>query len=49
MGNLKPNQIVGIILLVAMVLLFIPVPLVDEKSAASVAILICAIYLLIKK
>ena len=49
MGKLNNNQIMGIVLLVALALLYVPVPFIDERSIATVALLVCGILLLVKK
>ena len=49
MGKLTNNQIMGIVLLVALALLYVPIPFIDERSLASIALLVCGIILLIKK
>jgi hypothetical protein len=43
------SQTIGIILLVALALLYIDIPYADEKSVAALAVLCCAVYLLIKR
>jgi len=48
MGKLSTKQILGILLLVALALLYVPVPFISGRSVASVAILVVAIYLLVK-
>lgn len=48
MPKKSPNQVIGIILLIALALLYIPLPFIDEKSIAALLLLGCAIYLLIK-
>jgi len=48
MPKKSANQIIGIILLLALVLLYVPLPFIDEKSLAALALLGCGIYLLIK-
>ncbi|MAG18255.1 MAG: hypothetical protein CL944_02155 [Candidatus Diapherotrites archaeon] len=47
-GKLSSKQLVGVLLLVALVLLFVGVPFVDGKSISALIILGSAIYLLIK-
>jgi hypothetical protein len=49
MPKQSPTHTIGIILLVAVALLFINIPYVDEKSIAALAVLCCAVYLLIKR
>lgn len=49
MGKLTTDQIMGIVLLIALVLLYVPVPLIDNKSIAAVALLACGIYMLVRK
>jgi hypothetical protein len=43
------NQIVGVILLVALVLLFVPLPLIDGRSIAAICLLGCAVYMFVRK
>jgi hypothetical protein len=48
MPKRSSNQTIGIILLIALVLLYVPIPFIDEKSISALALLCCGIYLLIK-
>ena len=43
------NKIIGILLLIAAALLYIPIPLVDEKTIAAIGIIIIGIISLIRK
>lgn len=46
---MRKNQIIGIILLVALALMYVNIQFISGKYISSIAILACAIYLLIKK
>jgi len=48
MPKKSPNQIIGIILLVALILLYVPVPFIDARSIAAISLLCCGLYLIIK-
>lgn len=48
MPKKSPSQMIAIILLIALVLLYIPLPFIDGKSITALLLLGCAIYLLIK-
>ena len=43
------NQTIGIILLIALAFLYVQIPFIDEKSIAALAVLFCAVYLLVNK
>ncbi len=45
----KYNKIIGALLLIAVVLLYVPVPLIDEKTIAAIGIAIIGIISLIKE
>ncbi len=47
--SLRKNQITGVIVLIALVLLYVPVPLIESRTIASVALLGTALYLLLVK
>ena len=49
MTTKKENQIIGVTLLVALILTYVPLPFISGNYLASIAVLICALYLLIKK
>ncbi|MBW2991945.1 hypothetical protein KY345_01870 [Candidatus Woesearchaeota archaeon] len=48
MAKKSPNQIIGIILLVALALIYLPIPFIDGRGLAALALLGCGLYLLIK-
>jgi|GEM_PF-1924049 len=48
MAKKSANQIVGIILLIALALIYVPIPFVDGRGLAALALLGCGIYLLVK-
>ena len=49
MAKWSTNQIQGILLLIAAVLLFVNIPFIDEKTIAAIAIVIIGIYNLFRK
>lgn len=49
MGKLNTNQIIGIVLLVILAMLYVPVPFIDSRSISAVGLLVCGIYMLVKK
>ena len=49
MAKWSINQIQGILLLIAAILLFVNIPFVDEKTIAAIAIVIIGIYNLFRK
>jgi len=49
MAKLSTRQILGIIILVALVLLYVPIPLIEGKSIAAILLLASGLYLLIAK
>ncbi|MFC1691812.1 hypothetical protein ACFL0W_06560 [Nanoarchaeota archaeon] len=48
MAGLTQKQMIGVVLLISLVLLYVPVPFISEKSIAALVILVCAVLLLAK-
>ena len=46
-NKLSMNQIMGILVLVALVLMYVPVPFIDGRNIAAVLLLISGLYLLV--
>lgn len=49
MKKKSSNQVIGIIVLVALVLMYIRIPFIDGRNLAALALLGCGVYLLVKK
>jgi len=49
MAKMSKNMIMGIILLISLVLMYIPIPLINEKIIAQIAILAVALYMMFVK
>lgn len=43
------NKTIGVLLLIAVALLYVPIPLIDEKTIAAIGIAIIGIISLIRK
>ena len=48
MPKKSSNQAVGIIVLIALILMYIHIPFIDGRNIAALALLGCGLYLLIK-
>jgi len=46
-NKLSINQIMGVLVLVALVLLYVPIPFIDGRNIAAVLFLISGLYLLV--
>ncbi|MEX0932695.1 MAG: hypothetical protein WDZ77_01170 [Candidatus Pacearchaeota archaeon] len=49
MARKNPNQILGILLLIAAGLMLVDIPFIDENAISLIIVLGCAIYNLIRK
>jgi len=48
MAKRSPNQVIGVVVLIALVLMYIHIPFVDGRNLSALALLGCGLYLLIK-
>jgi hypothetical protein len=42
--SLKKNQLIGVLLLIALILMYIPLPLIDGSTIAAIIIFLVALY-----
>jgi hypothetical protein len=45
---MRRNKLLAVLLLIALVLLYVPIPLIPEKTISAIMILGIAIYMLLK-
>ena len=48
MAKLNGNQIIGILVLVALVLMYVGIPFIEGRAIAAILLLLSGLYLLIK-
>ena len=48
MAKLNGNQVIGILVLVALVLMYVSIPLIEGRTIAAILLLLSGLYLLIK-